>query len=76
MDLVSASGSGFAFPSQTLYFGRDPGVDAGRTRDAQAQVASWRSQRALPFPDFPEKEIRAFEGTLPYPPEGSAGSGT
>jgi len=74
MDLVNASGSGFAFPSQTLYFGRDPGVDAGRTQDAQAQVESWRKQGALPFPDFPEEEIRAFEGTLPYPPEGAARS--
>jgi MscS family membrane protein len=76
MDLVSASGSGFAFPSQTLYFGRDPGIDARRAREAQAQVESRRTQGALPFPDFPEQEIRAFEGTLPYPPKGAAGSGT
>jgi len=34
-------------------------------------VAAWRTQGALPFPDFPEGEIRAFEGTLAYPPEGS-----
>jgi len=73
MDLVNASGSGFAFPSQTLYFGRDPGVDAARARAAEAQVAAWRTQGALPFPDFPEGEIRAFEGTLAYPPEGSGG---
>ena len=28
MDLVEASGTSFAFPSQTLYLGRDAGVDA------------------------------------------------
>ncbi|MCU0231373.1 MAG: mechanosensitive ion channel family protein [Acidobacteria bacterium] len=73
MDLVSASGSGFAFPSQTVYFGRDPGVDAARTRAAEAQVEAWRKQGTLPFPDLAEAEIGALEGTLPYPPEGSIG---
>jgi MscS family membrane protein len=29
MDIVEKSGTGFAFPSQTLYFSRDQGVDAG-----------------------------------------------
>ncbi len=71
IDVVHGSGSGFAFPSQTLYFGRDGGVDAGRTRAAEAQVEAWRKQGELPFPDFTDGEIRAFEGTLPYPPEGS-----
>lgn len=75
MDLVNASGSGFAFPSQTLYFGRDPGVDAARTGEAQAQVEAWRRQGELPFPDFPADRIRGFAGTLPYPPEGSARRG-
>ncbi len=73
MDIVRASGSGFAFPSQTLYFGRDAGVDAARTRAAEEQVEGWRRQGELPFPDFAEGEIGALEGTLSYPPEGSVG---
>lgn len=39
MDLVEQSGTGFAFPSQTLYFGRDDGVDARRTEAAEARGA-------------------------------------
>jgi MscS family membrane protein len=73
MDIVGASGSGFAFPSQTLYLGRDTGVDASRTRAAEEQVEAWRRQGELPFPDFAEQEIGALEGTLSYPPEGSTG---
>jgi MscS family membrane protein len=30
MDVVDAAGSSFAFPSQTLYLGRDPGLDEER----------------------------------------------
>ena len=32
MEIVRDSGTGFAFPSQTLYLGRDSGVDAARGR--------------------------------------------
>ena len=72
MEIVGASGSGFAFPSQTLYLGRDTGIDAARTRAAEEQVEAWRRQGELPFPDFAEQEIGALGGTLSYPPEGSA----
>jgi MscS family membrane protein len=36
MDVVAASGTSFAFPSQTLYVGQDPGLDEARRRDAEA----------------------------------------
>ncbi len=35
MDIVEESGSGFAFPSQTLYLGRDGGLDQERTHAAE-----------------------------------------
>jgi MscS family membrane protein len=35
MEIVAASGTGFAFPSQTVYEGRD-GLDAEKTRAAEA----------------------------------------
>jgi MscS family membrane protein len=31
MDLIEASGSGFAFPSQTTYLAQDPGIDAAKS---------------------------------------------
>jgi MscS family membrane protein len=52
MDIVKEAGTGFAFPSQTAYVGRDTGLDEGRTRDAEARVEEWRSKGELPFKDF------------------------
>lgn len=44
MNLVEASGTGFAFPSQTLYLSRDSGLDAERKRAAEAEVGEWRER--------------------------------
>jgi MscS family membrane protein len=47
MDAVAASGTGFAFPSQTLYVGPDPGLDPARTRAAEAEGrVGWRPRPA------------------------------
>lgn len=67
MDLVQASGSGFAFPSQTLYLGRDGGLDAQAAEAAQAEVRQWREQGELPFPDFSPEQLRQMRGTLDFP---------
>ena len=72
MDIVRDSGTGFAFPSQTLYLGRDGGLDEEGTRKAEAQVRAWREAGELPFPDFDEETIARIDGTLDYPPQGSA----
>ena len=72
MDIVAASGTGFAFPSQTLYFGRDGGLDGNRSREAVSRVHAWREAGELPFPDFDENTVAAIDGTLDYPPHGSA----
>jgi MscS family membrane protein len=39
MDIIEQSGTAVAFPSQTLYFSRDPGVDSDRTEAAEAPGA-------------------------------------
>jgi MscS family membrane protein len=72
MDVVRESGTGFAFPSQTLYLGRDGGLDDERTREAESRVRSWRESGELPFPDFDEQTVTRIDGTLDYPPRGSA----
>jgi MscS family membrane protein len=72
MDIVAAAGSGFAFPSQTLYVARDGGVDAGRGAEVAAEVARWREKDNLPFPDFDPGERGEIMNTLPWPPDGSA----
>jgi len=72
MDIVSEAGTGFAFPSQTLYLGRDPKPDEARTKEAEERVKRWREEKQLPFPDFAPAEISEFRDSLPYPPPDSA----
>jgi len=72
MDIVAQSGTGFAFPSQTLYVGPDPGLDAKRSREAEARVREWREGQELLMPEFPRERVEALRGSVPYPPKGSA----
>ena len=76
MDLVAQSGSGFAFSSQTLYFGRDDGLDARRTEVAEAEVRQWRDEGRLPFPDFSSEQVQQMRGAVAYPPPGSSEAST
>jgi len=70
-DIVENSGSGFAFPSQTLYMGRDDGLDNERTEASVKQVQTWRKAGKLPFPRLAPDRIDQLKGTLDYPPRGS-----
>ncbi|MDH3519170.1 MAG: mechanosensitive ion channel family protein [Myxococcales bacterium] len=72
MDIVSASGASFAYPSQTLYLGRDEGRNATRTQEAEAEVRRLRDAGALPLPEFPAEQIEQIDDSLEYPPPGSA----
>jgi MscS family membrane protein len=74
MDIVEKSGSGFAFPSQTVYFSRDSGIDKEKASAAEQQVQQWRDQHNLPFPDFAPADKSAFRGSIVYPqPESAIG---
>jgi len=70
-EIVESSGTGFAFPSQTLYLGRDKGPDAELTDMANSEVASWRRSGRLPFPYFASAALKRFAGKIKYPPAGS-----
>ena len=72
MDIVEAAGTGFAFPSQTVYLGRDTGIDKEKAERVARQVQKWREGNELPFPDFPPTDISEFSNSLPYPQPGSA----
>ncbi len=71
VDIVKEAGTGFAFPSQTAYLGRDGGIDEDRTRTVEEEVAAWRAKGALPFPEFEAVERERLQDTLDYPPKGS-----
>lgn len=73
IDIVSEAGTGFAFPSQTAYLGRDSGLDAARGQQAEAAVKAWRTKGQLPFPEFDPALQWEKEDVLDYPPQGSPG---
>ena len=72
-DIVTESGSGFAFPSQTAYIASDSGIDEERRESAEEQVNQQRALGQLPFPDFEEEDRDRLEDILDYPPKGSQG---
>ncbi|MCK6555163.1 mechanosensitive ion channel family protein [Candidatus Binatia bacterium] len=72
MEVVSTGGSGFAFPSQTVYWQRDGGLDRARAEAAERQVEAWRAAEALWLPTVPVGEATAARGSIEYPPAGSA----
>ena len=72
MTIVENAGTGFAFPSQTVYLGRDSGIDKAKADQAEKQVREWREQHNLPFPDFAPEEIAEIRDSLAYPPPESA----
>ncbi len=72
-EIVEQAGTGFAFPSRTVYQGRDAGLDKERQEDAEKKVREWSAAHALPFPDIAEEQRKKITDTLDYPPEGSHG---
>lgn len=69
--VVEASGSSFAFPSQTLYMSQDEGLDADKSAEAIRTVAQWRQKHELPFPGFSAAAREKIDDRLDYPPKGS-----
>ncbi len=72
MDIVAESGSGFAFPSQTLYFAQDEGVSEEKSRTVAEKVKTWKEKEELQIPRFHADKITEIEDSIVYPPEGAA----
>ncbi len=66
-EIILECGTGFAFPSQTLYVARDRGIDVQRGQATEAEVARWREEKRLPFPNFDYAERAEMADTLPFP---------
>lgn len=75
IDIVDASGTGFAFPSTVNYLAKDSGVDRERTERTEAIMRELREGNQLPFPDLDPETCDTLRDTLAYPPEGSPGYG-
>jgi MscS family membrane protein len=72
MDVVEQSGTGFAFPSQTVYVAQDQGLAEDKRRLAEAQVRAWKEKGELQLPRFDPERIAALRNSIDYPPPGSA----
>jgi MscS family membrane protein len=72
MEIVEQCGASIAFPSQTLYLGRDHGPDESKVRAAEASVREWIAEGTLPFPNFAPEQARQIRGSIVYPPTGTA----
>ena len=70
-EIVEEAGTSFAFPSRTVYLGRDGGLDEERGDAAIHQVQSWRGTGQLPFPHMASSRREQLVDTLDYPPRGS-----
>jgi MscS family membrane protein len=70
-DIVEQSGTGFAFPSQTLYLGKDDGLDTELGKKAKQEVSVWRRTGQLPFPRLAAARLKQLADSLSYPPRGS-----
>ncbi|MFA0964944.1 mechanosensitive ion channel family protein [Roseivirga sp. BDSF3-8] len=71
-DIVQASGTGFAFPSQTLYMARDTGLSEERTKAAEARVKEWKEKGEMQLPKFDPERVEELRGSIQYPPLGSS----
>jgi MscS family membrane protein len=72
MEIMEDAGSGLALPAQTLYLGKDAGLEQEKADQAIKKVADLRDGKQLPFPDFHEQDISSFKGSIPYPAPESA----
>jgi MscS family membrane protein len=73
-DIVESAGTGFAFPSQTLYLERGEKLDAAQRAKAEELVDRWREENRLPFPEHETGFRFELANTLDYPPKGSPGN--
>jgi MscS family membrane protein len=54
------------------YTSPDGGIDEAKRAAAEARVREWREAGTLCMPDFPAETVSALDGTISYPPSGSA----
>jgi MscS family membrane protein len=71
MDIVTESGSDFAFPSEVQYSLPGKPMDEDRAKAVSMKVKEWKAKRELYLPSFPAEKIAAIKNSLEYPVEGS-----
>jgi MscS family membrane protein len=72
LDVIEDSGGTLALPAQTLFLGRDSGIEDQKASNAAKRIAELRDAGHLPFPDYHADEISSFKGSIEYPPAESS----
>lgn len=71
LEVVAKSGTDFAYPSQTLYMAKDPGINTEKSAETVQTVQQWKNKHELKLPFFKPEHIQDLNGSIIYPPEGS-----
>lgn len=71
LDIIDNSGTGLAYPSQTIYFAKDSGNSTEKTTQAEDTVKQWKEKGELQLPKFDPKHVEEIKGSIRYPEEGS-----
>lgn len=71
LDIIEKSGTGLAYPSQTIYFAKDSGNSEEKTEQAQETVKKWKENNELQLPKFDQKRVDELKDSIQYPEEGS-----
>ncbi|EFL89340.1 mechanosensitive ion channel family protein [Ahrensia sp. R2A130] len=66
MEIVKESGSDFAFPSQTLYMGKDSGLDEKIAEAKAENVKEREKNNDFGMPRFEPEQIAELNSTIPF----------
>jgi MscS family membrane protein len=70
-ECIEEAGTSIAFPSRTVYLGKDSGLDPEEILAAERETQALRDAGELPFPRTPQDVADRITDTLDYPPRGS-----
>lgn len=72
LDVIKASGTDLALPSQTVYLGKDQRPSPEQAEAIKSTVDAWRKTNDMHIPSFDEERLKELNNTIIYPPAGSS----
>lgn len=71
LDVIEASGTSLAYPSQTMYMAQDTPPSVEKTAEAVEKVKKWKENNELQIPQFDSDKVNKLKDSIEYPPKGS-----
>lgn len=69
--VIEESGTGFAFPSQTIYLSKDVGLSEEKRTKAEKKVQEWIESGELNIPEFDPESIESLKNSIDFPQKGT-----